>query len=259
VFQQIRLSPLSGSVCWARQIGGCGGGISREHIISDAILAYFTDLTVVGYPWCRTEPKHIGPASLVAKDLCRSHNGQLSVTDSAAAIAFRVLGEQMDIAMPAYAAPVVINGFHLERWFLKTGINIALQEAAASTWPCPLGDARVPLALVQYAFGVHPRESPLGLYWRGHEGQKLRSEDRIDFAPLIDHGATTGGFKWKFRGHTLILWFHPLKHLVEGFGDRARIAGDLGSSLVYRVRGINLLRTGQAFCSLVIDWPDTAK
>jgi len=247
--------PVSGSTCWAREIAGCGGGISREHLISDAILAFFTDLTVVGYPWCRTEPKQIGPASLVAKDLCRNHNSQLAATDSAGTTLFRVLGEQMNTDVPAYTAPVVINGFHLERWFLKTGINISLQEEEHPTWPYLAGDAPVPLALVRHAFGLAPMESPVGLYWRGYQGQKLVSEDRIDFAPLKVPGDTVGGFKWNFRGHAFFLWFHPSERLVESFGYRVAIAGDRDSSLRYRLRGINLRRTGLPFCSLVIDWP----
>lgn len=254
--ERYRLEVVGGNSCWAREIGRCGGGISREHVISDAILAHFTDLTVLGYPWCLKEPKHIGPASLVAKNLCRDHNSMLSNTDSAAATLFRALREQMDTAVPAYDAPVVINGLYLERWFLKTGINISLQKASGPTWPYPTSDARVPIALARRAFGLDQFESPLGLYWRGYQGEKRMSEDRINLAPQIVHDDSVGGFMWNFRGLAFVLWFHPSERLAESFGDRTVMAGDPGSSLMFRPRRINLQRPpGVPFCGLTIEWP----
>lgn len=250
-----KLAAVNENKCWAQEIGGCGGGISREHVVSNAILAHFSDLTVVGYPWCRTEPKHIGPASLVAKNLCVNHNTLLSPTDAAAATLFRLLREQMDVAAPSYAAPVVVNGFYLERWFLKTGINISLQDASVSRFPYPAGGAPVPLALVRHAFGLDSFRPPLGLYWRGYAGQKQLSEDRIDLIPQIVCDDTAGGFLWSFRGHTFALWFHPSERLVESFGGRVVTAGTPGSSLMPRLRGIKLQRGGASFCDLVIEWP----
>src|SRR5579862_8503717 len=69
--------------CWAASLGGCGGGASREHMVSASQFDTET-ITVQGLPWCRDAPKTIGLASLVAKNLCRDHNKALSPVDKAA-------------------------------------------------------------------------------------------------------------------------------------------------------------------------------
>lgn len=65
--------------CWANSLGGCGGGPSREHIISKS---QFDDdvITVQGFRWCKA-PKTVGLASLIAKNLCQNHNAALSPAD----------------------------------------------------------------------------------------------------------------------------------------------------------------------------------
>ena len=68
--------------CWASSLGDCGGGISREHIISASQFDEET-ITLQCLPWCK-EPKTIGLASLVAKNLCRDHNTALSPVDEEA-------------------------------------------------------------------------------------------------------------------------------------------------------------------------------
>src|SRR6266446_668458 len=67
--------------CWAACLGNCGGGLSREHVISKGLfVSSFLDVT--GFPWCNGGTKRIGIESLTKRALCVKHNNDLSPLDS---------------------------------------------------------------------------------------------------------------------------------------------------------------------------------
>src|SRR5690349_1666806 len=68
--------------CWAAPIGGCGGGMTREHVVSKAILP--PKVTIKGFFQEGDGLLTIGRDSLVSKCLCREHNNQLSSCDAEA-------------------------------------------------------------------------------------------------------------------------------------------------------------------------------
>lgn len=70
------------SDCWAAPIGGCKGKLSGEHLVSQGLLGG-PKISVVGFPWCKNEPKEIGLASLIANHLCQQHNSDFSPVDQA--------------------------------------------------------------------------------------------------------------------------------------------------------------------------------
>lgn len=74
--------------CWARQLGGCRGGISREHIFSKGIFQG-DDLQVDGAPWFHGASKQIPLDQAVANVLCSHHNNKLGEYADQAAIAIR--------------------------------------------------------------------------------------------------------------------------------------------------------------------------
>lgn len=166
--------------CWARSLGGCAGGASREHVISKS--QFWSDqITVSGYSWC-PEPKTIGLANLVIKNLCRHHNSELSDADTEAARLFDVLVEMNRRSTALRAGgrrqPRRVFDFEaakLERWLLKTTFNFSLQY----------GDERSGLfidgapdpALVRIAFGATEFDEPHGLYWIARTGDKVSGED----------------------------------------------------------------------------------
>jgi hypothetical protein len=80
--------------CWAGPLGNCGGGISREHYVSQCV---FPDqsIFVQGLDWCLNEPKEVRIESLTAKILCRNHNSALSELDSEAGRAFSVIRDSV--------------------------------------------------------------------------------------------------------------------------------------------------------------------
>lgn len=68
--------------CWARQFGGCEGGLTREHLISKVLLGPIH--RVRGLKWCEREFRTISKSSFVAKVLCNRHNNLLTDVDAEA-------------------------------------------------------------------------------------------------------------------------------------------------------------------------------
>src|SRR4051812_43043067 len=78
--------------CWAQSRGGCGGGISGEHVVSNNLFDEGT-ITVHGGPWTMGEPRVIGKNRLRRKILCGDHNTFLSPVDTEGGRAFKGLAE----------------------------------------------------------------------------------------------------------------------------------------------------------------------
>ena len=105
----------------------------NRYRVSEGILKLFPGgVAVKGFPWCRDEHKTIGVGSVTAKRLCKHHNSKLSKTDDAAIIFFKALRDQFEST--AKSRTVKVSRNNLERWFLKTAINLSLAGTAAP-WP----------------------------------------------------------------------------------------------------------------------------
>ncbi len=98
------------------------------------------EIKIKGFPWCRQAPQLLPKESFESNILCCKHNNDLShAVDPAGISAFDVfrkvaaLSEQRTTAvrttglvLPFEQAKYTIDGPNLERWFLKTLINIAI-------------------------------------------------------------------------------------------------------------------------------------
>ncbi len=222
--------------CWAAPLGDCADGISREHYISESLFKGDDQIVVQGFKWCLDEPKTIGLPNLVAKILCRRHNSSLSDLDTAALNAFNVFREAIRLQQvreklrrPAASWNVkqmVIDGPLLERWFLKTLINLSV----GGEWP--IGShaeiGKPSQDLVEIAFGKRDFEHGAGMYVAARAGEQIDSMDRVNFTPMTDEkGRLTAG-RFNFRGYRFLLILLPVKY--EMFGD---------SQLLYRETIIN--------------------
>lgn len=138
--------------CWAEVLGGCGGGPSREHMISRSQFDGEM-ITVQGLPWCK-EPKQVGIGSLVAKNLCRDHNTLLSPADAEAHRFKDALGELM--SKPVLPVRRWFDARRIEQWLLKTTINLALQEAGSGI--------DVSEEIVRRAFALSPTPRSQGFF-----------------------------------------------------------------------------------------------
>lgn len=122
------------SKCWANCLGGCSGGMSQEHLISECL--YDGEIRVKGLPWCRETEKKITIATLTSGILCRRHNSALSDVDAAAKqtletlrAAFDLWERRKNIVTRSWTIKYFeTNMLLLERWCLKTLININLNS-----------------------------------------------------------------------------------------------------------------------------------
>lgn len=176
--------------CWARSIGGCGGGPSREHIISKGQLPGGA-VTVSGFPWC-PEPKTIGLQSLVAKHLCRHHNERLSPADSEALHLLRAL-HRMSASTEARKqgkrqprVVIDVDATRVEQWLLKTTFNMALVGGKATDGL--LIDGAADERLARIAFGLDDFEEPDGFYWIARTADKIEGREMgsLEWESFVD-------------------------------------------------------------------------
>jgi hypothetical protein len=115
--------------CWAKVLGDCSGGQTREHYISKNI--WTNPMVTVEGLWA--EPRTLRVESLTVRSLCKTHNEGLSELDSMAGDVFRRLGEVWKRYNYRTRWPRIhsnlkresFDGLALERWALKYLIGMA--------------------------------------------------------------------------------------------------------------------------------------
>jgi hypothetical protein len=195
--------------------------MSREHTVSQCL---FDDeaITVRGLPWCLDEAKTVGLSSLVRKILCKKHNSGLSELDSAALNAFNALREVVKIEQARRGRTArawtikrfVVDGPNLERWFLKTLINVAF-KGQKIIGPGSHRAGTPSKELVEIVFGLRKFEDGAGLYVAGSAGQQMTLEDRVHFTGKT-HGDNLVGATFAFRGQEFYLNLLPMRFSLNG-------------------------------------------
>ena len=212
-------------VCWASGLGGCSEK-SREHIFSKSLFLT-DDIMVQGFDWCKTTPRKVGIKNLVSKILCRKHNSDLSPVDDAGAEAFDAFRRATQLSNSRSSVRTTywhIKRFHihgpmLERWFLKTLINVCFGGAYPVGKSAPSA-GNVSQELVQLAFGHKPFPGRSGLYQAAHQGLQLRLDERVSASPLVRKGEGIVGGMFYFRGFRFLLFLDPegISQLPQGVG-----------------------------------------
>jgi hypothetical protein len=210
--------------CWATSLGDCEGKISREHLVSQALFPE-GKITVRGLHWCRDEEKTVGLAALTGKILCRKHNSDLSELDSAVKRAFETLDSSLQLFQLRSkltrrrwtTQTYTIDGALLERWFLKTLINLShggpwiIGEGAYSAG-APNDE------LVRIAFGRAVFREKAGLYAVAHDGEQVALRQGLSLTPkTIGNNLLAGMFS--FCGYRFFLSLLP-KQFKEHQGSR---------------------------------------
>jgi len=200
--------------CWASSLGDCGGPLSDEHSVSAGL---FDDalLKVSGFDWCEGAVKEIPRARLVQRILCREHNGRLSPLDKAAVHAAKVFDEwlRMEQARQEMTprrwriSHFEINGLYLERWLLKTTINLICNRDRM-LGPSGTEAGKPPEELVRIAFGIDSFLDKRGLYVLAAKGYTANNTDRISLIPW-GQGNVVNGMAISFRGFILMLCLLP--------------------------------------------------
>ncbi len=178
--------------CWARSLGDCSGKLSGEHYVS-ACLFPSGKAIVKGFPWCRDEAKTIGLSSLTRNILCRGHNSRLSELDTAMLNFFETLRESDRLTVLRTklrrktwnVRRFEINRRLLERWFLKTLINLNFGQDLR------FGDTEEqpgvpPEELVRIAFGLSEFEGFAGMYTSVRPGESLGGPEGVSITTYTE-------------------------------------------------------------------------
>lgn len=201
--------------CWASTLGGCSAKLSREHLVSESLWLGST-LKVTGFPWCKGEWREISVSSFTSKILCRHHNTSLSEVDVAGRDLFVSLRRAGEVHMQRSLDPTKgwpfqqrqVIGPLIERWFLKTAINLILSlDIGEIMWPAGERGAKPPFLLVQAAYGQKKLQAPMGLYTPAEIGQTVFDRESIHFVPTFAANGTLVAGVFRFRGLTFMIYF----------------------------------------------------
>lgn len=217
------------SECWASSIGRCDR-LSDEHLVSQSLFAGEDLVRVSNFGWCMNETKTIGLSSLTARILCQTHNNALSEVDAAGGRAFATFREMRRLSnarenIRHRLLRVVryrIDGILLERWFLKTLINLSAYKPTYPIGPSGEEPGKPPPEIAAVAFGRAAFQPGAGLYTVIQVGQEIRSTDTFEAASLLRDGKIEAG-AFYFRGFRFLLFLNqtgPPKRLTGiGRGD----------------------------------------
>jgi hypothetical protein len=211
--------------CWANSIGGCSSKISGEHVVSKSI---FVDnkLTISGVPWLSGETKVLPKSVLEAKVLCTTHNSALSKLDTAAMELSDALRQL--IAPEDQKLSITIDGWLIERWCVKLGAGLM-----ASGWSNG-GKVKIPIELVEIAFGSKQFTNQMGLYVVTNHSGIDPNTDHIQWNILLDssNGSDVCGIIITFRDLIFILFTRA--------GNPERLIQSLGRSEFYDFTNVKL-------------------
>jgi hypothetical protein len=222
--------------CWAESLGDCSDKLTGEHIVSAGLFQ--NDMVCVqGLDWCKDAPMTVGLANVKRKILCKHHNEIQSVVDDEAIVAFDAFRESVRLTnarvqMPERRWNIVrldIDGVLLERWFLKTLINVTA-GGIHKIGPNSKVPGEPSPDLVEIAYGRRKFVSDAGLYYSAEAGETITSEDRVTIIPFFDakNEFVLGG-TFYFRGYRFMLIL-----LDVGFTGRVTfIHGDRRNSSRY--------------------------
>lgn len=250
--------------CWARDLGDCSDEMSKEHLVS-AALWRGNSISVQGFSWCIDSPKQVGLNSISAHILCKFHNNSLSPLDTSAASAFDSiraatrLANGRDSLQPRKWTPVTYNIREpqlLERWFLKTCLNLAVSHPTQNRWRQtgqPLN--AVPLRLVQMTFGTEPIRRPFGLYAAASVGDEVLLQDSIIFSPLMYSGPDVIAASFEFRGIRFLLHLEEYELPERLVLHRNQEAQWKTSQLLYHLRQLKWRSRGAESHTIKFHWP----
>jgi hypothetical protein len=175
-------------ICWAACLSGCSQDFSEEHLLTASTLRG-PELGVRGLPFLNGQTIRIHKDHFKSNILCRSHNNALSPVDEAGGTAAFELLRRAENGERG----LTLNGPLLERWFLKTLINL---EVAANFDVRPTSD------MVEIAFGLRHFQKSAGLFYLGHaeplsDGQ-IETDERVSYTQLLSAPNQAAGGRFEF-------------------------------------------------------------
>lgn len=200
---KIHLGTLAGDPgteerCYAKSLGNCAGGLSREHYISHTLLRQFSDIQSQGVPWFAHLQQSLDPSFFITKCLCQRHNNFLSPLDQLAGQAFPRLinfGKR-------HAEVTKIPGQSFERWLLKILLGMLSTKKIVHNGKTFLPNDLGP-NWIEVLFGLSNFPPECGLYIVERPGNSLVFEQRLKVAAafsssndIIGLSASVSGFRF---------------------------------------------------------------
>jgi len=237
--------------CWAASLGGCGGGISREHYVSECVFPN-QSVFVQGLDFCLDKPKQLRIESLTAKILCRDHNAALSKLDAAAGQAFQTIRNYAEMTTKRDKTPYInwapvqfsIDGPLFERWCLKTLLNFSFNR------PLVIGHSThhagvVPIHLAKIAFGLEEFTIGQGIYTAFKENETFVFDDHFRYVAKSQGSKLAMGL-FRLGGFRFYLNLLPLEKIYTNIED---------SKVFYRNANFKQLLGKRFSHGLSITWP----
>jgi hypothetical protein len=235
--------------------------MSREHVISKSALP-ISGITVYGLPGFTDKPRSISINSLTHRNLCETHNSTLSNCDTEAG---RLANAFDDASRLTHARERVrktywnvvryrIDGPLLERWFLKTLINLGQIHRAGRKGE-DIGFALPLEQLARIAFGDESLPGRAGLYGAAFAGMQTPRDKLGTYTVLNKERQVVLGF-FSFWGFRFILSLldsgvpsrlpAPKEIIAEGWS---------GSEPLYHLREIRETVHSRLRHVIHFDWP----
>lgn len=168
-------------------LGSCGGSISGEHLVSEAIIKILQDngnFTVSGLPWLAEGlEKALAPKNLTANCLCRKHNSALSPLDNAAALFFRAIKSGLE--QETRSTQFIVSGHDIERWLLKTVKAMAASRNLSQDRQRLSGSFAKDVKVLEMLDDPKSWPAKTGLYCVMKTGETTENNHRFQLYPLV--------------------------------------------------------------------------
>jgi hypothetical protein len=183
--------------CYAQALCDCEGKPSGEHYVSDKVLRAVSQaeksVRVSGLKFLPFGAEsQIGISSLVGNTLCKKHNSDLSVFDTAGLNFFNAMEHAM--VPDSRVVPLQVSGDQVERWMLKSLIG----GLYSGQFPTPEGMALKDVCPPDQWLGILFRNQPFparfGLYlYHGNDGEQFLLDHHVlRFAVVPGHSPGGG-------------------------------------------------------------------
>lgn len=199
--------------CYLAETNDCSTKVSREHYISESLLAQLGEhgtVQVSGMPWQQPdETNKMGIGSLTAKILCERHNNALSQLDAEAALLFATLRTAlMDLNRKTLSRKPIdhlVSGEAIELWMLKVACGLYFSVGMHDR--VKLSETHtIDMTKVRRAFFERDWDDRGGLYFKGSKGSRITTAHHAQFAPL-SMDSRMGGARMSLLGFQLDILF----------------------------------------------------
>lgn len=220
--------------CYFAFTNDCDSKISREHIISRAVLNKISEKEINLTKNGVTTTYSLDSSSLTTKRMCRRHNTAINPIDYQAGRFIEAVIRAKNVELnkaKTNQRVYLFHGFDLERWLLKTLLNVYHSRQSVDPQKFVL-----PSNLMNYFF--YPLKPPFGVY----TPFKLDNQDRysLQIAPMTQVNLYTEGNL--VCGLTVSLAGLELRFLIAGHPETLE---KFSYQNVYRPQYINFFQEGE--------------